>query len=204
MGATTKTSKSIETIHIHYRQPYYYEDVYLDIDEEKGIIELQDNGYQFNISVRYKNADCELHPWINNYRIPTENKIRVFISMLGRHGLIINRVQKSDGIIHLEFVRTEKIREIIEKFKALDKVPTKNHFANLRYKGITSKLVGRNTYEIEVGFRGHYVAGSYRHDYTAAADYQEVLKQETGLHFNWLGYDSSNDHQYTFKTTLKI
>jgi hypothetical protein len=56
------------------------------------------------------------------------------------------------------------------------------------------------TYEMTVVFSGHYVAGSYVHDYTAASEYLEVLHNKfPDLTFKWLGYNSSNNHAYTFK-----
>ena len=193
-------------------------DLILSIKEDSGSIFVENHGNQFNFSVKYLDQLQELERDRD-----VENAIRRFISLLSEQGLVISRKGGNinyKGICELEFIKSDKMVDLIKKFRSLEEIVTENAFTRLRYRGLTSKFVATakrpsfkaskiyvvsRLLEIEVGFAGHYVAGSYRHDYEAAKDYLKVLNENLApLKFEWLDYNSSNDHLYTFKTHFRI
>lgn len=59
----------------------------------------------------------------------------------------------------------------------------------------------RNHYNIEISFHGHYVSGSYVHDYEANYEYEPYLNKKLKTKVDWKGYNSS-DHSYKYRFTL--
>lgn len=88
--------------------------------------------------------------------------------------------------------------KLVEKLASMD---TESGRFPMQFRHVTSRTVlGRKRFEMVVAYSGHYVAGSYIHDYTAAADYTSRLNKKLPRRsFQWLGYDDLNGHKYTFK-----
>ena len=134
-----------------------------------------------------------------------ENQIAFLTKNLMRSGKAVNwkgRGQYSDNTI--EFTPCPAMIKLVEDLESMEKV--KGTIGGMRLMGITSKLNGsvlkkeKNTYDMFVTFYGHYVNGSYIHDYEAAKTYLEALKKKIpAITFEWKGYDSSNSHAYFFK-----
>lgn len=104
----------------------------------------------------------------------------------------------------IEFKPCQKMIQLAKDLQSMEDV--KGTIGGMRLMGIISKaknnfLGGKTTvYEMTAAFSGHYVSGSYIHDWQAANTYMPALaKKFPDLNFEWLGYDSSNSHAYYFK-----
>jgi hypothetical protein len=91
--------------------------------------------------------------------------------------------------------------KLVEKLSSCPSVAGMRGFP-MEFRHVTSRTVNANKkrFEMVVAYRGHYVAGSYIHAHVAATEYTTRLsKKLPGRSFEWLGYDASNSHEYTFK-----
>jgi hypothetical protein len=105
------------------------------------------------------------------------------------------------GPVDVEFKPNKKMKELIADLKTLKCKGFPFEFAELSSRAKHNFMLNRkSTYEMVAFFYGHYVAGSYVHDYTAAAEYMKVLQKKfPALGFKYIGYNSSNRHRYGFK-----
>lgn len=104
------------------------------------------------------------------------------------------------GPVNVEFEPNKKMKGLISNLKTLNCKGFPFEFAEL-----SSMRKHKSVYEMVAFFHGHYVAGSYVPDYTAAAEYMKILnKKFPELKFSYVGYDSSNEHRYGFKFLFKV
>jgi len=133
-------------------------------------------------------------------------------------GYLTNKLMSMGKAVHLEGrgsqytnseVSYKPCAKMTELLKGLESMENTKGFP-MRFMHVISRSKtnfgsAKPTFEMVVTYSGHYVSGSYIHDYTAAADYTKRLKKKfPKLEFEWLGYDSSNDHAYAFKFYFTI
>ena len=109
-------------------------------------------------------------------------------------------------IIEYKQVPSDSLSRLIKMFDTIDDDRVQR---GLRFKHIhmscDSLLSKQPTFELRLNCRGHYVAGSYVHDYEAAREYTAYLNDRFApLHFKYHNYNSSNDHQYTFIVSINL
>ena len=109
-------------------------------------------------------------------------------------------------IIEYKKASSDSLSRLVKLFDTIDDDRVER---GLRFKQIhmecDSLLTKQPNFELRLKCRGHYVAGSYTHDYEAAREYTTYLNDRFApLHFKYHNYDSSNDHLYTFKVSINL
>jgi len=111
------------------------------------------------------------------------------------------------GTTTIEYISapSDSLSKLVRVFGTID---DDNVSRGLRFSHIhmtCKSLLVDSYFELYLNCNGHYVAGSYVHDYTAAEDYVVYLNDKYApFHFEWLKCESSNSHLYSFKTIIDM
>lgn len=97
----------------------------------------------------------------------------------------------------IKYKKNSDFKKIINKLEESEKEGVNRMF---RFNWILIQEVN-GSYKTRISFCGHYVNGSYVHDYQANYEYEPYLNKILGPKVKWLGYDSS-DHSYKYDVTL--
>lgn len=129
-------------------------------------------------------------------------------------GFVVNTVRNSldySGHVDIDYRRSLEMKEIYKKLKSLChkfKDRTRMNLLEGPFLMDSQPVIVSRFYrdyklpimKLKIGFVGHYVAGSYVHDYTAAADYIKSINEVLpDCQVKWLNYNPSNNHIYTFE-----
>jgi hypothetical protein len=191
------------------------------INRELNYLDL---GQEGKLIVSYKSYDNDrtekenyLNPQVYGILVECEGKIHSFGSVMWSHyefrnaigdlclelinlGYlpIISNLDPScyGGKTTIKYTKNSKVAKFIKKFEG-EKIGVKRAF---NFNWILIKEKG-GFYDVLLSFRGHYVSGSYVHDYEANYEYEPYLNKKIGTKVKWLGYDSS-DHSYKYSLSL--
>ncbi len=142
-----------------------------------------------------------------------KNHVGYFINKL----LLINRLPNlpkgidkvscwGNTIIEYKKIDSDCLSRLMNEFQKIENDRVKR---GLRFGYVLintpSLLSNDNFINLELKCNGHYVNGSYVHDYEAAVEYVAYLNDKFyPLRFKYVDCDSSNDHLYTFTTDFYL
>lgn len=146
--------------------------------------------YEFKNEVGYVVTELAKLNMLTNIKL-TENLISCY---------------NKQNIIEYRKIKNDSLSKLITEFEAIDDCRINR---GLRFNYILTEcdslLNDDPIIELHLGCNGHYVNGSYVHDWEAAIDYVAFLNDKFNpLIFNFINCHASNSHLYTFVTKFRL